>query len=197
MSHYFPWPYSYSAFIDFQSFTLWLRVHLFSILHLLPRTLHAQMASNSPPLPLDPTFDKDDLHFRTVTSLLNLFNRPDRKHYECTVSKDARRNFKRMLGLTMLLARGTEVVACMPKRSVDGITLFCVPDKKHTKLRDYTRHDLLVAKNPPPSISGSPISTLRFSQIDSPQFVSTVNYLLQKWCGILLLILGTVLLTSC
>jgi hypothetical protein len=129
----------------------------------------------------DDAFSRDDLHFRTVTSLLSLFRRPDDTHYASTVPAGSRSNFKRMLAASFLLARGTEVVACIPKRSIEGITLFCMPDRK-AKRKEYSRHDILVAKNPapdePPAASGC---SVRLEDEAVIQFDGTVKYLVEKW----------------
>jgi hypothetical protein len=130
----------------------------------------------------DDAFDRDDLHFRTVTSLLSLFCRPDNTQYASTIPAGSRSNFKRMLAVSFLLARGTEVVACIPKRSVHGVTLFCMPKSKSW---EYSRHDMLIAENPAPN--ETPRGSVRLEDEAEIQFHGTFEYLVEKWREVLLL----------
>jgi hypothetical protein len=123
----------------------------------------------------DDAFYRDDLHFRTVTSLLSLFCRPDNTQYASTIPAGSRSNFKRMLAVSFLLARGTEVVACIPKRSVHGVTLFCMPKSKSW---EYSRHDMLIA-NPAPN--ETPGGSVRLEDEAVIQFDGTFEYLVEKW----------------
>jgi hypothetical protein len=131
----------------------------------------------------DDAFDRDDLHFRTVTSLLSLFCRPDNTQYAPTIPVGSRRNFKRMLAVSFLLARGMEVVACIPKRStLNGITLFCIPDRKKIKLTEYSRQDMLIAKNPAPNKTPAASGgSVRLEDEAKIQFHGTFEYLVENW----------------
>ena len=127
------------------------------------------------------SFQRDDQYFRTVTSLLNLLRMPDNTYYASTVPVGSRNNFKRMLAAAFLLARGTEVIACILKRSVENITLFCMPNRR-VKRNEYLRHDLLVAKNlapdETPAASGC---SVRLEDESVVHFDGTSKYLVEKW----------------
>jgi hypothetical protein len=129
----------------------------------------------------DDAFYRDDLHFRTVTSLLSLFCRPDNTQYASTIPAGSRSNFKRMLAVSFLLARGTEVVACIPKRSVHGVTLFCMPDRQgkgKSKSWEYARHDMLIAN---PAQNETSAGSVRLEDKAVIQFDGTFEYLIEKW----------------
>ena len=125
---------------------------------------------------------RDDSYFRTITSLLNLLRIPDYTCYDAsTVSAGSRNNFKRMLAASFLLALDTEVVACLPKRSVENITLFCMPNRR-VKRKEYSRHDLLVSKNPVPG--ETPAASGRSAHLEDEaviHFDGTAKYLVEKW----------------
>jgi hypothetical protein len=131
----------------------------------------------------DDAFVRDDLHFRTVTSLLSLFCRPDNTQYASRIPAGSRSNFKRMLTVSFLLARGTEVVACIPKRSIEGVTLFCMPDcKGEIKPEKYSRHDMSIAKNPAPNkTSAESKHSVRLEDGAVIKFGDTFEYLVEKW----------------
>jgi hypothetical protein len=98
-----------------------------------------ELALMSSPRVLDAEFLRDDLHFCTLTTLLYLFSRPDRSRCDSKVAPGLRSNPKSMMGLSTILSRGPEeVVACMAKRSIDNIALFCIPEKKRTTKRAMT-----------------------------------------------------------
>ena len=143
----------------------------------------------SPPQIPDAGFLQDDLHFRTLTSLLSLFSRPDKRQYDSKVALGMRSDFKRMMGLSTILSRDPEeVVACMAKRSIDNITLFCITEKKKTAKQDCARHGVIVIKNPPPPTLSPTGDTIQIDLPQSPEFVDTVGYPRRIWYAILFLI---------
>jgi hypothetical protein len=131
----------------------------------------------------DDAFVCDDLHFRTVTSLLSLFCRPDNTQYASRVPAGSRSNFKRMLAVSFLLARGMEVVACIPKPSIEGVTLFCMPDcKGEIQPEEYSRHDMFIAKNPAPNETpAASRPSVRLEDGAVIEFDGTCKYLVEKW----------------
>lgn len=116
---------------------------------------------------LDDDFYRHDLHFRTVTSLLSLFGRKDRTPYNMGVAAASRENYELIMAVAYLLARGTEAVACLPKLTPLGITLFCTPD-------------LSKGKNPHPVEAEKGFGDRLQAQSDLT-FPGTVRYLLQNW----------------
>jgi hypothetical protein len=119
----------------------------------------------------DDAFVCDDLHFRTVTSLLSLFCRPDNTQYASTIPAGSRSNFKRMLAVSFLLARGMEVVACIPKRSIEGVTLFCMPDCKGEIKPEEAPNETPAASRP----------SVRLEDGAVIEFDGTCKYLVEKW----------------
>ena len=131
------------------------------------------------------SIQRDDQYFRTITSLLNLLRVPDNTFYAATIPAASRSNFKRMLAASFLLARGTDVVACLPKRSVENITLFCMPNRR-VKQKEYLRHDLLVAKNP--ALGETPAASGCGARLEAEAaiyFDGTAKHLIDKWWDIL------------
>jgi len=114
----------------------------------------------------DDDFYQDDLHFRTVTSLLSLFGRTDNTPYDITVPAVSRKNYK-LMSVSFLLARCTEMVACLPKQSPQRITLFCTPD-------------LLVGMNPDP-VRAEKGFGFRLQAGSDRAFHDTVSYLVENW----------------
>jgi hypothetical protein len=134
-------------------------------------------------LNVDDPFCRDDLHFRTVTSLLSLFHRPENAHYGSTIPAGSRSNFEQLLAVSFLLTRGNEVVAGNPKRAVEGITLFCMTDRQ-AKRKEYSR----VSKSPLPDESQVAFGcSVRLEDEIVVQFTSTVKYLIGRWCEVILL----------
>ena len=86
-----------------------------------------------------------------------------------------------MLVASFLLARDTEVVACLPKCSVENITLFCMPNRR-VNWKEYSCHDLLVSKNPVPGETSA--ASGRSAHLEDEaviHFDGTTKYLVEKW----------------
>lgn len=115
-------------------------------------------------------FERDDLEFRTITTLLHLLSTRDRitvDNFE--VSRGHRPSLKLLTALSSLLVRNNEVVAVMAKRSVRGTTLLvgvAAETPTVTLFRDYGLT----------SSSGS-------SGIPAPSTSSTQNYITRDACG--------------
>ena len=130
----------------------------------------------------DGSYKHDDLHLRTVTTLLRLFNRPDQTKYKSSLPSSTRKGFRKMLAVSTLLARGADVVACIPRRTVDTTTLFCLREgrpKKH-----LSEHSLFVSKNGPPPVPHdssppTPIKLLPVPEVKLDQDI--VSYLVTSW----------------
>lgn len=131
------------------------------------------------------SIQRDDQYFRTITSLLNLLRVPDNTFHAATAPAASRRNFKRTPAASFLLARGTDGVACLPKRSVEKITLFCMPNRR-VKQKEYLGHDLLVAKNPAPGETPAASGcSARLEAEAAIHFDGTAKYLIDNWWDVL------------
>ena len=129
-------------------------------------------------------FHQDDLQLRTLTTMLQQLHTSDTSTYEWTGKETHTTNFKRMLSISSMLARGpAEVVACMALSSLDGVVLFCVPNKKKTRRSDYNRHNLLCAKNPRQNERARNIQPHYVTVLSepTPSFDNTIDYLLSLW----------------
>jgi len=130
----------------------------------------------------DGSYKRDDLHLRTVTTLLHLFNRRDETKYKSSLPRGTSNNFKKMLAVSTLLAGGADVVACIPRRTVDTTTLFCLRvgrPKNH-----LSEHSLFVSQNGPPSVPpdsppSTPIKLLQVPEVKLDQDI--VSYLVSNW----------------
>jgi hypothetical protein len=130
----------------------------------------------------DNSFQRDDLHLRTVTTLLRLFSRPDHTKYKSSLPRGTSKNFKKMLAVSTLLARGADVVACIQHRTVDTTTLFCLREGRQKK--HLSEHSLFVSKNGPPpaprdSPPPTPIKLLQVPEVKLDQDI--VSYLVTSW----------------
>lgn len=111
---------------------------------------------------LDLEFDKDDEHFRTVTTLLALVSKPDSTTYDVRIPTDAKKNIAILRAATALLARSYDVVACIPKQTISApaeqpaFTLFCVEPNRPLYEKDCEQHEVVLDRNPDRE-SGSPI----------------------------------------
>jgi hypothetical protein len=112
----------------------------------------------------------DDLHLRTVTTLLHLLNRFDETKHSPPRPSGSSRNFLQMLAVSTLLARGTDVVACVPHRTVDTTTLFCLREggprkqvSEHSRFMSCNAATRGAPDNPPPApIQLLPVPDIRF-----------------------------------
>lgn len=87
------------------------------------------VAMDPPPAIRTPAqlFEKHDLEFRTITSLLHKLNLHDKITLDSfRVSQKQRPYLKLLAALSSLLVCEHEVLAIMPKRSAHGTTLFVV-----------------------------------------------------------------------
>lgn len=92
-------------------------------LHHLPPVM--ELTPPTPPPSEAGMFEKDDLEFRTITTLLNILGTRERITLDnFQVSSDQRPRLKLLAALSSLLVRDHEIVAVMPKRSGRGSTLF-------------------------------------------------------------------------
>jgi hypothetical protein len=128
------------------------------------------------------SYKRDDLHLRTVTTLLRLFNTPDQTKYKSSLPSRTSKNFKKMLAVSTLLARGAEVVACIPHRTVDTTTLFCLREGRPKKHLSEDSH--FVSKNGPPPVPRdspppTPIKLLQVPEVKLDQDI--VSYLVTSW----------------
>ena len=127
-------------------------------------------------------YKRDDLHLRTVTTLLRLFNETDRTKYKAALPSGTSSSFKKMLAVSNLLARGTDVVACVPHMTVDTTTLFCLREGKPEEY--VSEHSHSVSKNaspsaPPDSPPLSPIKLLQLPEVGLDRGI--VSYLVTNW----------------
>lgn len=74
-------------------------------------------------------FRKDDLEFRTITTLLYLLDTHDEQSPDITpISRRMDRHLKLLASVSAMLVMNHEVIAIMPKRSAAGLTLFIGPE---------------------------------------------------------------------
>lgn len=130
------------------------------------------------------TAEADDLHFRTVTTLLHTLNVFDRSSHAKETSRRVRADFKRLLIMTMLLARGHDAIACIPRRTLHGLEFFVAEEKPPGKPtpRDLQGPDPFVSETPMPVVAGGDAS-LEYSFLQgSPQRdMGYVDYLISLW----------------
>ena len=126
--------------------------------------------------------NRDDLHLRTVTTLLCLFSGTDRTKYKTTLPRGTSSSFRKMLAVSTLLARGTDVVACVPHMTVDTTTLFCLREGKPEEY--VSEHSHFGSKNasppaPPDSPPPPPIKLLQVPEVNLDRDI--VSYLVTNW----------------
>jgi hypothetical protein len=90
------------------------------------------------------TFDSDDLHFRTTTSLLHLLGKRDKDRPRHDMSP----SMKRLATVSFILARSGEVVACMPKRTNTAMTILLATPESFGGSEEAASPDLLITRNP-------------------------------------------------
>lgn len=70
-------------------------------------------------------FRKDDLEFRTLTTILSkLRARDDRGEEKTVLAPSIAKHWKLLASVSAMLVMNHEVIAIMPKRSAAGLTLF-------------------------------------------------------------------------
>lgn len=89
-------------------------------------------------------FRKDDLEFRTITTILSkLGSRDDRKEEKKRdLAPSVTRHLKLVASVSAMLVMNHEVIAIMPKRSAAGFTLFIgLQPNTATETNDSEDHD--------------------------------------------------------
>lgn len=105
----------------------------------LPHDLNPVM-DPTPPAPLTEAelFQKDDLEFRAITTLLGILGTRERITLDnFHVSRQQRPSLKLLTALSSLLVRDVETITVIPKRSVRGTTLFVCPAADNTIEKDF------------------------------------------------------------
>lgn len=142
-------------------------------------------------------FSKDDLEFRTITTLLHRLGMSERIDLDnFHVPTPQRSDLKLLAALSALLVRNAEIIAVMPKRSVLGTTIFVgsgvenmtgqyFPDYESTSpAKSITSPDNFVTSNPEKDDPVGPVQLL-----DSPTSVDIGSdifaFILQNWFVIL------------
>lgn len=74
------------------------------------------------------SFRKDDLEFRTITTILSKLGvRDDHEEEKTVLAPSIERHMKLLASVSAMLVMNHEVIAIMPKRSTAGLTLFIGP----------------------------------------------------------------------
>lgn len=92
----------------------------------------------APSLRLSPAaaFERDDMEFRTITTLLHILSSRERLSVEnFEVSRELRPRLKLLAALSSLLVRDHEILAIIPKRSSRGTTVY-VGSEEEPDFRD-------------------------------------------------------------
>lgn len=157
----------------------------------LPHDLKQDIDPATSPTPGE-LFAKDDLEFRTITTLLNLLaiREPiDLDNFH--VSRPQRPHLKLLTALSSLLVRRAEVITVMPKRSVLGTTIFVGSEVADTTEKDFrddestssgkstTPHDNFVTRSPEKS---DPVGAVRLLESPIVEIGSDIlAFILKHW----------------
>lgn len=109
----------------------------------LPHKLNPPAASPNPAPPTEAElFEKDDLEFRTITTLLRTLGARDRVTVDnFQVSSQQRPSLKSLTALSSLLVRDCEIIAVMPKRSVRGTTIIVGSTAENSTEKAFWDHE--------------------------------------------------------
>lgn len=142
-------------------------------------------------------FSKDDLEFRTITTLLHRLGTSERIDLDnFHVPTSQRSDLKLLAALSALLVRNAEIIAVMPERSVLGTTLFVCSgaedlirpyfpeDESTSPAIPITSRDDFVTRNPEKNDPVGPVQLLN-SPISVDIGSDIFAFILQNWFVIL------------
>lgn len=95
------------------------------------------------------SFERDDLEFRTITTILHALNTHEKIMLENFHVKSSQRSSLKLLSaLSSLLVRDHEILAILPRRSAQGTMVFVSSDENADELLMTAPSRTFITRNP-------------------------------------------------